>query len=143
MGASKAAASARVRTLPTSCAKTFGLTGTHVGCEHGVCGACTVVVEGVLVRSCLMLAVQREGREVTTIEGIASDQLHGVQQAFWDHHALQCGFCTPGMVLTVVDLVGTGVVRSRGSGESQRKHLPLHRISVYRRCHDCRSSPES
>jgi aerobic carbon-monoxide dehydrogenase small subunit len=83
----------------------LGLTGTHVGCEHGVCGACSLLVDGILVRSCLMLAVQSHGRQVTTIEGIGAQQLHAVQQAFWDHHALQCGFCTPGMVLTVIDLL--------------------------------------
>jgi aerobic carbon-monoxide dehydrogenase small subunit len=82
-----------------------GLTGTHLGCEHGVCGACTLFVDGALVRSCLMLAVQANGRNVLTIEGLEQGQLHAVQQAFWDHHALQCGFCTPGMVLTVVDLI--------------------------------------
>jgi aerobic-type carbon monoxide dehydrogenase small subunit (CoxS/CutS family) len=83
----------------------LGLTGTHVGCEHGVCGACSVLVDGALVRSCLMFAVQCDGCQVTTIEGLGQLQLHAVQQAFWDHHALQCGFCTPGMVLTVLDLV--------------------------------------
>jgi aerobic-type carbon monoxide dehydrogenase small subunit (CoxS/CutS family) len=83
----------------------LGLTGTHVGCEHGVCGACSLLVDGILVRSCLMLAVQCRGCELTTIEGISAERLHAVQQAFWDHHALQCGFCTPGMVLTVVDLL--------------------------------------
>ena len=83
----------------------IGLTGTHVGCEHGVCGACSLLVDGVLVRSCLMFAVQCDSCEVTTIEGLGQHELHAVQQAFWDHHALQCGFCTPGMVLTVLDLV--------------------------------------
>lgn len=83
----------------------LGLPGTHVGCEHGVCGACSVLVDGVLVRSCLMLAVQCSGRQVTTIEGIGAERLSAVQEAFWQHHALQCGFCTPGMVLTVVDLL--------------------------------------
>lgn len=83
----------------------IGLTGTHVGCEHGVCGACSLFVDGMLVRSCLMLAVQCDGSAVSTIEGLGHQELHAVQQAFWDHHALQCGFCTPGMVLTVVDLV--------------------------------------
>jgi aerobic-type carbon monoxide dehydrogenase small subunit (CoxS/CutS family) len=82
-----------------------GLTGTHVGCEHGVCGACSLIVDGVLVRSCLMFAVQCDGASVTTIEGLGEQRLHEVQQAFWDHHALQCGFCTPGMILTVHDLV--------------------------------------
>ncbi len=83
----------------------LGLTGTHVGCEHGVCGACSVLVDGVLVRSCLMFAVQCDGSTITTIEGLGEHELHAVQQAFWDHHALQCGFCTPGMILTVLDLV--------------------------------------
>ena len=83
----------------------LGLTGTHVGCEHGVCGACSLLLDGAIVRSCLLLAVQCEGREVRTIEGVGAERLHAVQQAFWDHHALQCGFCTPGMVLTVIDLL--------------------------------------
>jgi len=83
----------------------IGLTGTHLGCEHGVCGACSLIVDGALVRSCLMFAVQCDGSSVTTIEGLGQPELHEVQQAFWDHHALQCGFCTPGMVLTVYDLI--------------------------------------
>ena len=83
------------------------LTGTHVGCEHGVCGCCTVLLDGAPVRSCLMLAVQAEGHEVTTIEGLAGDDasLHPVQQAFHECHALQCGFCTPGFVMSVVGLL--------------------------------------
>ena len=77
-----------------------GLTGTHVGCEHGVCGACTVLVDGRSVRSCLMLAVQADGSEVLTIEGLADNGRLGVlQQAFWDNQGLQCGFCTPGMLI--------------------------------------------
>jgi aerobic carbon-monoxide dehydrogenase small subunit len=83
----------------------IGLTGTHVGCEHGVCGACSVLVDGVLVRSCLIFAVQCDRQRVTTIEGLGQHDMHAVQKAFWDHHALQCGFCTPGMVLTVLDLI--------------------------------------
>jgi carbon-monoxide dehydrogenase small subunit len=81
----------------------IGLTGTHLGCEHGVCGACTVLVNGEAVRSCLMLAVQAEGASVTTVEGLARPDgtLHPVQQAFWDRHGLQCGFCTPGMLTTL------------------------------------------
>ncbi len=79
-----------------------GLTGTHLGCEHGVCGACTVVVNDEAVRSCLMLAVQADGASVTTIEGLASgSDLHPVQRAFQDNHGLQCGFCTPGMVMSL------------------------------------------
>jgi carbon-monoxide dehydrogenase small subunit len=77
------------------------LTGTHVGCEHGVCGACTVLLEGAPVRSCLLLAVQADGAVLTTVEGLADgERLHPLQQAFWDHHGLQCGFCTPGILLT-------------------------------------------
>ena len=77
-------------------------TGTHLGCEHGVCGACTVIVDGDAVRSCLMLAVQANGKDVTTIEGLAQGtELHPVQQAFRDHHGLQCGFCTPGMIISL------------------------------------------
>jgi carbon-monoxide dehydrogenase small subunit len=85
----------------------LGLTGTHVGCEHGVCGCCTVLLDGAPIRSCLMLAVQAEGHEVTTIEGLARDgePLHPVQQAFHECHALQCGFCTPGFVMSVVGLL--------------------------------------
>ncbi len=79
------------------------MTGTHVGCEHGVCGACTVLVDGEAVRSCLMLAVQANGHEVTTVEGLAADDgaLHQVHQACWKNHGPQCGFCTPGMVISV------------------------------------------
>jgi len=85
----------------------LGLTGTHVGCEHGVCGACTVLVDGAPTRACLMFAVQAEGSSVTTIEGLApdGDALHPVQQAFHEQHAMQCGFCTPGFVLSTVALL--------------------------------------
>jgi carbon-monoxide dehydrogenase small subunit len=85
----------------------LGLTGTHVGCEHGVCGACTVLVDGQPARACLMLAVQADQRELTTIEGIASEDgtLHPVQQALSETHGLQCGFCTPGFVVRIVSLL--------------------------------------
>ena len=85
----------------------LALTGTHVGCEHGVCGCCTVLLDGAAVRSCLMLAVQAEGHEVTTVEGLTRDgaPLHPVQQAFHECHALQCGFCTPGFVMSVLSLL--------------------------------------
>jgi carbon-monoxide dehydrogenase small subunit len=83
----------------------LGLTGAHVGCDTSQCGACTVLVDGRAVKSCTLLAVQAEAREVITIEGLAEDGLHPVQQAFVDHHGLQCGFCTPGMILTAVDLL--------------------------------------
>jgi aerobic carbon-monoxide dehydrogenase small subunit len=82
---------------------TLGLTGTHVGCEHGVCGACTIHLDGAPVRACLLLAVQADGADITTVEGLAPapDRLHPVQEAFRQEHGLQCGFCTPGMLMTV------------------------------------------
>jgi carbon-monoxide dehydrogenase small subunit len=81
----------------------LGLTGTHVGCEHGVCGACTVLFDGLPVRSCLMFAVQADGHEVTTVEGLGTpDDLHPLQEAFREAHGVQCGFCTPGLLLTLV-----------------------------------------
>ncbi|HZT06045.1 MAG TPA: (2Fe-2S)-binding protein [Chloroflexota bacterium] len=84
----------------------LGLTGTHVGCEHGVCGACTVLLDGHTTRACLLFAAQCDGAEITTIEGIGQpDRLHPVQEAFREHHALQCGFCTPGMVLSAIELL--------------------------------------
>lgn len=88
----------------------LGYTGTHLACEHGVCGACTVMVDGTVVRSCLMLAVQAEGAEVTTVEGLAAADgtLHPVQQAMRDNFALQCGFCTPGVAITLASLTGEG-----------------------------------
>ena len=80
-----------------------GLTGTHLGCEHGVCGACTVLLDGQPIRACLMFAVQAEGASIRTVEGLAPDDtaLHPVQQAFWDNHGLQCGFCTPGFLTLI------------------------------------------
>jgi carbon-monoxide dehydrogenase small subunit len=85
----------------------LGLTGTHVGCDTSQCGACTVHLDGRSVKSCTMFAVEAEGREVTTIEGLARDgELHPMQAAFREHHGLQCGFCTPGMIMSAVDLVG-------------------------------------
>ena len=87
----------------------LGLTGTHVGCEHGVCGACTVRLDGVAVRSCLLFAVQADGHEVQTVEGLAgAGELTPLQAAFHEHHALQCGFCTPGILLAAADLLERG-----------------------------------
>ena len=85
----------------------IGLTGTHLGCEHGVCGACTVLLEGRTARSCLMLAVQADGANILTVEGIAPNEteLHPLQQAFQDNHGLQCGFCTPGMLTTLIEFL--------------------------------------
>ena len=101
------AAAAEPRTLLSDFLREgLGLTGTHVGCEHGVCGACTVLVNGESVRSCLMLAVQAQGAEVRTIEGLGTaDDMHPLQAAFWEKHGLQCGFCTPGMLMTAVELL--------------------------------------
>lgn len=85
---------------------TLGLTGTHVGCEHGICGACTIMVDGDSVRACLMFAVQADGLEIRTVEGLGSvENLNPLQQAFQDCHALQCGFCTPGMLMTSTDML--------------------------------------
>jgi aerobic-type carbon monoxide dehydrogenase small subunit (CoxS/CutS family) len=87
----------------------LGLTGTHVGCEHGACGACTVLVDGIPVRACLMFAVQVDGREVTTVEGMSEgEQLSPLQDAMWAEHGLQCGFCTPGILCTVEGAVRAG-----------------------------------
>src|SRR6478672_3569899 len=89
----------------------LGLTGTHVGCEHGVCGACTVLVDDETARSCLMLAVQADGAAITTVEGLApsSDELHPLQEAFWEAHGLQCGFCTPGILISMEALRRTNL----------------------------------
>jgi carbon-monoxide dehydrogenase small subunit len=84
----------------------LGLTGTHVGCEHGICGACTVLVDGRAVRSCLLFAVQVDGAEILTVEGLArGEQLHPLQEAFWEHHGLQCGFCTPGVLMAAYEFL--------------------------------------
>jgi aerobic-type carbon monoxide dehydrogenase small subunit (CoxS/CutS family) len=84
----------------------LGLTGTHVGCEHGICGACTILLDGEAARSCIMLAVQADGAQIVTIEGLARNgTLHPLQEAFREHHGLQCGFCTPGMLMTSLDLL--------------------------------------
>jgi aerobic carbon-monoxide dehydrogenase small subunit len=94
------------RTLADALRDDLGFTGTHTGCEHGVCGACTIIVDGDAVRSCLMYAVQADGRDVRTVEGLAENGvLHPLQQAFIDHHALQCGFCTPGFLMLVIAAV--------------------------------------
>lgn len=86
----------------------LGLTGTHAGCEHGICGACTILFDGEAARSCTTLAVQADGAQIMTVEGLAGgDHLHPLQQAFHEHHALQCGFCTPGMLMTALDLLNT------------------------------------
>jgi carbon-monoxide dehydrogenase small subunit len=95
------------RTLADMLREDLGLTGTHLGCEHGVCGACTVLIDGESVRSCLLLAVQADQSSITTVEGMAGEDgtLHPLQEAFSAHHGLQCGFCTPGMLMSALDLI--------------------------------------
>ena len=106
----------------------MGLTGTHIGCEHGVCGACTVRVDGKIVRGCLMLAVQAEGRNVETIEGLSdSGEIADLQDAFHKRNALQCGFCTPGMLLTVQDL-------ALRNPQATREDIRAHLSGNYCRC---------
>lgn len=91
------------KTLADFIREECNLTGTHLGCEHGVCGACTILMNGEAVRSCLLFAVQADGAELMTVEGLADgDRLHPIQQAYWEHHALQCGFCTPGFLMTTL-----------------------------------------
>lgn len=90
------------KTLADFLREDLDLTGTHLGCEHGVCGACTIVMDGEAVRSCLLFAVQADGAEILTVEGLArGESLHPIQEAFWEHHGLQCGFCTPGFLMTL------------------------------------------
>jgi carbon-monoxide dehydrogenase small subunit len=92
------------KTLVDAIREDCGLTGTHIGCEHGVCGACTVILDGEAVRSCLMFAVQADGKEIRTVEGLADGRrLHPLQRAFIAHHGLQCGFCTPGFLMLAVN----------------------------------------
>ena len=106
----------------------LGLTGSHIGCEHGVCGACTVRVNGEIVRGCLMLAVQADGCTVETIEGLSdSKELAPLQKAFHEHNALQCGFCTPGMLLTAQDLLKSG-------DKPTREEIRAHISGNYCRC---------
>lgn len=106
MGSAQAVMSQTIHCLFHSCAKPWGLTGTHIGCDTSQCGACVVHVNGKSTKSCTILAAQLEGAEVTTIEGIANgDELHPMQQAFHENHGLQCGFCTPGMVMSAIELV--------------------------------------
>lgn len=92
----------------------LGLSGTHVGCEHGVCGMCTVLVNGQTARSCLMFAVQADGASITTVEGLGTpSKMHPLQQAFWEKHGLQCGFCTPAMLVTALELLNHNPTPSR------------------------------
>jgi carbon-monoxide dehydrogenase small subunit len=94
------------RTLVDAIREDCGQTGTHIGCEHGVCGACTVLLDGAPVRSCLMFAVQAQGKEIRTVEGLAEgDELNALQRAFMEHHGLQCGFCTPGFLMLITGVL--------------------------------------
>ena len=103
---------------------TLGLTGTHVGCEHGVCGACTVLVDGLATRGCLLLAVQADGTDVTTVEGLAgADAMHPLQEAFRRNHALQCGFCTPGILMAVIGEAKAGRSLEEVTGPVLEGHL--------------------
>jgi aerobic-type carbon monoxide dehydrogenase small subunit (CoxS/CutS family) len=122
----------------------LGLTGTHVGCEHGACGACTVLVDGEPVRSCLMFGVQADGADVTTVEGLAgegADALTPIQQAFRDEHALQCGFCTPGILMSVAaflrtpDLPGDAAIRDVLSGHLCRCTGYTNIVRAVKRAH--------
>ena len=121
------------------------LTGTHVGCEHGVCGACTILLDGITARSCLMLAVQADGHELLTIEGIApnEEELHPLQQAFMDNHGLQCGYCTPGMLTTLLEFLrdNPDPTEKEVTDRHFRQSLPLHRLPGHRRCRARRGRP--
>jgi aerobic-type carbon monoxide dehydrogenase small subunit (CoxS/CutS family) len=108
------------RTLADMLRHDLGYTGTHLGCEHGICGACTVLVDGAPVRSCLMFGVQADGSEVSTVEGLAAgEQLSDLQQAFSDHHALQCGFCTPGFLMLAEAFLAEYLARDPAAGPSE------------------------
>ena len=122
----------------------LGLTGTHVGCEHGVCGTCTVLLNGETVRSCLMLAVSVDGAEILTVEGLTRSHLHPLQEAFREAQGLQCGFCTPGMLMLALELLRENPVAERPG--DPRGHLgqplPLHRIPGHRRRRPPRRLPQ-
>ena len=123
------------KTLVDAIREDCGLTGTHIGCEHGVCGACTVIVGDEAVRSCLMFAVQAQGKTIRTVEGLAKDgTLHPLQRAFMAHHGLQCGFCTPGFLMLAANALEQQPAHRRG-GAARRavvEPLPLHRLSEHR-----------
>ena len=112
----------------------LGLTGTHVGCDTSNCGACTVHLDGQAVKSCTVLAVQADGAEVTTIEGLGSEgALHPMQNAFWENHGLQCGYCTPGMIMAATDLLQRNpTLRGGGSRGARGQPLPLHGLPQHR-----------
>ncbi len=120
-----------------------GLTGSHVGCETSLCGACTVELNGKAVKSCTMFAVQANGVSIVTVEGLATDgRLHPVQEAFWNEHGLQCGFCTPGMIMASKQILDRNAKPTeeeiRHGLEGNVKRLPLHRVSAHRECSEGR-----
>ena len=133
--------SSRVSCLVQALREELGLTGTHVGCDTSSCGACTVLLDGVSVKSCTMFAVQADGRSVTTIEGIGTrEDLHPMQEAFWTEHGLQCGFCTPGMIMSALDLIDAQSRPDRRTDPlgHRRQYLPLHRLRKHRQGRDGR-----
>jgi carbon-monoxide dehydrogenase small subunit len=112
----------------------LGLTGTHVGCDTSQCGACTVIMDGLAVKSCTVLAVQAEGAEILTVEGLAKDgELHPIQEGFWEEHGLQCGFCTPGMIMSSYDLLQRSAAAPAISTLSSRSSMPPTRCPARRR----------
>ena len=126
------------RLLVQALREDLDLTGTHVGCDTSQCGACTVHVDGRAIKSCSMLAVQADGTEIKTIEGLADgEDLHPMQAAFWEKHGLQCGFCTPGMIMTAVDLLSRNPDpdRRRDPPRDRGQLLPLHGLPEHRRRH--------
>ena len=117
------------KTLADAIREDCDLTGTHTGCEHGVCGACTILVDGDPVRSCLMFAVQAEGRDIRTVEGLAErDNLHPLQQAFIDHHALQCGFCTPGFLMLIIGALAREPDPSEAALDNQHQEFRIQSL---------------
>ena len=120
------------------------LTGTHVGCEHGYCGSCTVLLDGASVRSCLTLAVQTDGHVIETVESLAVGvDLHPIQEAFRSNHGLQCGFCTPGLLMTTLELAREVQVNNEIRGATGRQPLQMHWLSPDRRCSTGRTTSSS
>ena len=124
------------RLLVQAIREDLDLTGTHIGCDTSQCGACTIHVDGQAVKSCTMLAVQADGATVTTIEGMAdsAEALHPLQTAFWEKHGLQCGFCTPGMIMTAADLLSHNAdpIRRGDPARDRGQHVPLHGLPEHR-----------
>ena len=137
MGSNSPAMWSRVCCSCIICATRSTLTGTHVGCDTGQCGACTVLMDGEAVKSCMVLAAQADGAKITTVEGLAQNgEYHPIQKGFWEKHGLQCGFCTPGMMMAAVCLIkdsdGQDLDRRRDPRAARGQPLPLHRLPEYR-----------